>query len=203
MFDKLKRFFDRKAASPASPASPAMSPATTRQAAIPPAPQPQMATSRLQEPATATRGRSAAIMGAPSSESVMAAKRQATSATSPAGVPPPASDHRRTQKSYQRGDRVNAKDFMAIATADGSRGLRTARTREVILKTRQGETDGMTMRHRSGSVTELHLAPDSSQVMSAKHYSKTTGTVSEVREKHMRGPAQKQLTKAASRKDHR
>ncbi|WP_338294101.1 hypothetical protein [Planctobacterium marinum] len=122
--------------------------------------------------------------------------------------PPPAmvrggEDFRRVEKSMKRGERVKAQDFMAVATAGGSRDLRAAKTKEVILKTKHGETDGMTMRHRSGSVTELHLAADSSKVTAAKHFSKTTGKVTEVREAHMRGAAQKQLTKVAARKDHR
>ncbi|BDX08014.1 hypothetical protein MACH26_35350 [Planctobacterium marinum] len=112
-------------------------------------------------------------------------------------------DFRRVEKSMKRGERVKAQDFMAVATAGGSRDLRAAKTKEVILKTKHGETDGMTMRHRSGSVTELHLAADSSKVTAAKHFSKTTGKVTEVREAHMRGAAQKQLTKVAARKDHR
>ncbi|MCC2607994.1 hypothetical protein [Planctobacterium marinum] len=163
----------------------------------------------------ASRSRSGAVIGRP--DTSPAAQRTATSAAvaqsrpspaaaSPAASPvaaPAATDHRRVQKSFKKGERVKADEFMSIATADGARDLRTAKTREVLLKTRQGDADGLTMRHRSGSVTELHLAPDSSEVTGAKHYSKTTGQISEVRPAHMRGAAQKQLNRVAKRKDHR
>lgn len=226
MFNKIRSFLGRKAETPAAAShgpSPATSHATqSRQASTRPAAPPALATSRLQESPVASRSRSGAVIGRP--DTSPAAQRTATSAAlaqsrpSPASASPAASrpspavspmaapaatDHRRVQKSYKKGERVKADEFMSIATADGSRDLRTAKTREVLLKTRQGDADGLTMRHRSGSVTELHLAADSSQVTSAKHYSKTTGKISEVRESHMRGPAQKQLTRTAKRKDHR
>ena len=203
MFDHVKRMFGRKSASAPTVAwekpSPVASSASGR--APTPAP-PSLASSRTQEATVATRSRSAAIMGAPSAESVMAAKRQQTATNSPAKTSP-VSDNRRVVKSTKKGERTDAKDFMNIATGGGERNLRQAKAREVQLKTRHGLEDGITVRHHSGSVTELQLNAANSSVAAAKHHSKTTGQTFEVRENKMRGPAKRQLDKIVKRNDHR
>ena len=120
-----------------------------------------------------------------------------------AAAPPPARqesvDTRRVVKSFNRGERTNAKEFLNIATQGGERDLRRARAREVRLRTRQGMEDGMTLLHRSGSTTELKLANNDAQVAAAKHHSKSTGQTFEVREREMRGPAKRQLDKIVRR----
>lgn len=225
MFDRVKRLFGNKPASAPTVAweKPNSSSSSASGRAPPPLP-PSLASSRNQAPSVATRSHSGAIMGAPSAESVMAAKRQQTATAAPAkiypaqspiaaqrensaanasGSPSLASDNRRVVKSTRKGERTDAKDFMNIATAGGERNLRQAKAREVQLKTRHGMEDGITLRHRSGSVTELQLSNADSSVAAAKHHSKTTGQTFEVRENKMRGPAKRQLDKIVKRNDHR
>lgn len=201
MFDSVKRLFGNKSASKATVAwekpKTGSSPATGRAPAPPP---PSLANSRVQEPTVATRSRSGAIIGAPSAESVMATKRQQTAASVSAAQ---ASDNRRVVKSVRKGERTDAKDFMNIATSGGERNLRHAKAKAVQLKTRHGMEDGITLRHHSGSVTELQLNTADSSVAAAKHHSKTTGQTFEVRENKMRGPAKRQLDKIVKRNDHR
>ncbi len=203
MFDKLKSFFGRKQ----PPATEAWSkPGTGTQVAWQ-RPQnnatsakPNLAGARAQGNQTADRNQSAQLR--PRSDTPAQETRNRSAA-----VAPQANKRaiKRSTIQHKHADRVDSKQFMNAVTAGNTRSLNAAKTKNQTLKTQTKDrvADSITMRHRSGSITELHLDANSSAVKEAFHKSATTGDQLHLRNRELRGSAKKDLNKFAHRKDKR
>lgn len=95
---------------------------------------------------------------------------------------------------------VDQNTFMDAVTAGGTRGFRDATGVQFRdISTHSSDTQSMSVRHRSGSVTELHMHGDA--VGSAYHRSVTTGQHLQLRPIDMTG-AQKRDNHAHTFKEY-
>ncbi|MBE1298864.1 MAG: hypothetical protein GJ680_02995 [Alteromonadaceae bacterium] len=191
MFDKVKRFFSRK--------QPTATVAWERK--DPNANKPALATTRKNVDPVATRTATQNAMSSPANNPAPAMR--ANHAASAANTNTPAL--KRSQLNHRQAERMDAKSFMNAVTAGGERNLMQGKARNENLrtKTKERHAESLTVRHRSGSVTELHMDANSSSVREAFHKSFTTGETTQLRNKDIRGAAKRDLNKFANKRDKR
>lgn len=192
VFDKVKRFFSRK--------QPTATVAWERKETA--ANKPSLATTRKQIEPNATRTTTHNAMSPPANNPARAMRANHT-ANAPNNNSAPAL--KRSQINHRQAEKTNAKSFMNAVTAGGERNLMQgkARNEDLRTKTKERQAESLTVRHRSGSVTELHMDANSSNVRAAFHKSTTTGKTSELRSKDMRGAAKRDLNRFANKRDKR
>lgn len=204
MFEKIRRMMGRYGAtsSNAGPANNSNTKVTLKRNTPTAESKPNLSSTRATAPETATRARSNATFGAPSADSIMAEKRHHTAnhGAAPANIN---RDNRRVEKMPRHADRVKGGQFLDTATASGARNLRQTKAKEVQFKSKAGLTDGIMLRHRSGSITGLQLTPNDSKVKSAFHTSITTGETTHVDARQIKGKTAKALNQIAHKRDHR